>query len=135
MLRPVDERKVASYNCGVRRKPGALLPIEVSILRAGVDLREAGGGEFHGYLIASQIREREDARLLTAHGTLYKALDRMQKAGLLVSRWEDPMAAAAEDRPRRRLYHVNAAGERALQAAEAEAARTHSGLRQGLQPS
>jgi PadR family transcriptional regulator, regulatory protein PadR len=112
-----------------------LLPIEVSILRAGLDLREQGEVEFHGYLIASRIREREDARLLTAHGTLYKALDRMQKAGLLVSRWEDPMAAAAEERPRRRLYRVNAAGERALQSAEAEAARRSAALRQGLQPS
>jgi PadR family transcriptional regulator PadR len=119
----------------MRRKPGALLPIEVSILRAGLDLRDAGGGEFHGYLIASKIREHEDARLLTAHGTLYKALDRMQKAGLLVSRWEDPMTAASEERPRRRLYEVSAAGERALHAAEAEAARTAAVLKQGLQPS
>jgi DNA-binding PadR family transcriptional regulator len=111
------------------------LPLVVSILRAGLGLRDAGDDEFHGYLIASKIREREDARLLTAHGTLYKALDRMQKAGLLVSRWEDPMAAAAEDRPRRRLYHVSAAGQQALHAAEAEAARASGGLRQGLQPS
>jgi DNA-binding PadR family transcriptional regulator len=112
-----------------------LLPIEVSILRAGLDLREAGEAEFHGYLIASRIREREEARMLTAHGTLYKALDRLRRAGLLLSRWEDPMAAAAEDRPRRRLYQVSAAGERALQTAEAEAARRSAALRQGLQPS
>jgi PadR family transcriptional regulator, regulatory protein PadR len=126
----------------MRRKPGALLPIEVSILRAGLDLRderhamrEAGEAEFHGYLIASRIREREDARLLTAHGTLYKALDRLQKAGLLLSRWEDPMAAAAEERPRRRLYQLSGAGERALHLAESEAARAAATLRQELQPS
>ncbi|MEX0782338.1 MAG: PadR family transcriptional regulator [Dehalococcoidia bacterium] len=119
----------------MRRKPGTLLPIEVSILRAGLDLREGGEGEFHGYLIASRIREHEEARLLTAHGTLYKALDRMQKAGLLVSRWEDPMAAAAEERPRRRLYHVSAVGERALHIAEADAARDAATLKRGLQPS
>jgi DNA-binding PadR family transcriptional regulator len=119
----------------MRRKPGTLLPIEVSILRAGLDLREAGEAEFHGYLIASRIRDQEEARLLTAHGTLYKALDRMQKAGLLVSRWEDPMTAAAEERPRRRLYEVSAAGERALREAEAEAARAAAVLKQGLQPS
>jgi DNA-binding PadR family transcriptional regulator len=116
----------------VRRKPGLLLPIEISILRAGLDLSESGEGEFYGYLVASRMREREGARLLTAHGTLYKALDRMQKAGLLESRWEDPMAAAAEDRPRRRLYHLSAAGERALRMAEAEG--RSSALRQGLQP-
>lgn len=119
----------------MRRKPGTLLPLEVSILRAGLDLRDAGDAEFHGYLIASRMREREDARLLTAHGTLYKALDRLQRGGLLVSRWEDPMAAAAEDRPRRRLYQVSAAGERALERAEAEAATANARLRQGLAPS
>jgi hypothetical protein len=29
---------------------------------------------------------------------------------LLESRWEDPDAAAAEARPRRRLYHITTAG-------------------------
>lgn len=73
-----------------------------------------GAPYFHGFLIAKEIKEREDARLLTAHGTLYKALDRMQKAGLLESDWEDPVAAAREGRPRRRFYRVTAAGEAAL---------------------
>ena len=51
---------------------------------------------------------------LTAYGTLYKALDRMERAGYLESRWEDPHFAAQEARPRRRLYGVTALGERAL---------------------
>src|SRR3989304_9473333 len=94
----------------MRRRPGALLPIELSILEAGIELRLRGAGYFHGFLIAKEIKEREGARLLTAHGTLYKALDRMEKAGLLQSRWEDPGIAALEDRPRRRMYVVTAAG-------------------------
>jgi DNA-binding PadR family transcriptional regulator len=98
----------------MRRKPGVLLPLEVSILEAALEIAARGSGEFYGYLIASAIKQREDRRTLTAHGTLYKALDRMKKAGLLESRWEDPETAALEERPRRRLYHVTAAGESAL---------------------
>lgn len=101
----------------MRRKPGTLLPLEISILGAAMDLAMSGTREFHGYLLASALREREGARMLTAHGTLYKALDRMQKAGFLESQWEDPSEAAREERPRRRLYHVTGAGERALAAA------------------
>ena len=98
----------------MRRKPGALLPLEISILGVAMDLATSGKREFYGYLLASALREQEGARMLTAHGTLYKALDRMRKAGLLESRWEDPEDAAREERPRRRLYHITGAGERAL---------------------
>jgi hypothetical protein len=73
-------------------------------------------GEFHGYALARAILEQEAARRLTAHGTLYKALGRMEASGLLASRWEDAGAAAAERRPRRRLYGVTGGGERALAA-------------------
>jgi len=103
----------------MRRKAGSLVPLELSILEAGIELTVRGAPYFHGFLIAKEIKEREDARLLTAHGTLYKALDRMQKAGLLESEWEDPFAAAGEGRPRRRLYRVTIAGETALAAARA----------------
>ncbi len=103
----------------MRRKPGALLPLEISILETGIELMVRGAPYFHGFLIAKEIKEREDARLLTAHGTLYKALDRMQKAGLLESDWEDPVVAARAGRPRRRLYRVTAAGEAELAKARA----------------
>ena len=111
----------------MRRKEGTLLPIELAVLDAGLELRKRGPAEFYGFLIAKEIKEREGARLLTAHGTLYKALDRMEKAGLLVSRWEDPSTAAEEGRPRRRLYRVTVVGEGALTRAPASAAK------QGLQ--
>jgi DNA-binding PadR family transcriptional regulator len=102
-----------------RRKAGTLLPIELSILDSAIELRVRGAPYFHGFMIAKEIKERDNARLLTAHGTLYKALDRMEKSGLLASEWEDPVTAANEGRPRRRFYSVTAAGEAA--AAEARA--------------
>lgn len=98
----------------MRRREGALVPLETAILAAGLDLRSAGQPEFHGFLLAKAIRDDDHARGLTAHGTLYKALDRMERMGLLESRWEVPDVAAAEGRPRRRFYRVTSQGERAL---------------------
>ncbi len=98
----------------MRRKAGSLVPIEASILEAGMELRLRGIDSFHGFLIAREIKDREEARLLTAHGTLYRALDRLARMGLLESEWEDPLVAAAESRPRRRFYWVTALGEAAL---------------------
>jgi DNA-binding PadR family transcriptional regulator len=98
----------------MRRRTGALLPLEVDILDAGLALSRRGTPEWHGFAIAREIKERDGARQLTAHGTLYKALDRMERAGLLTSRWEDPVLAAAAGRPRRRLYQISAAGVAAL---------------------
>lgn len=118
----------------MRRKPGTLLPIEVNILVAGVELRSAGTAEFHGYRVAGVIREQEQARLLTSHGTLYKALERLRERGLLTSRWEDPAIAADEGRPRRRLYTVTAAGVSALEAVPAEARMQGGASSAGWQP-
>ncbi|MBI2914270.1 MAG: helix-turn-helix transcriptional regulator [Chloroflexi bacterium] len=98
----------------MRRKAGHLLPIEIAVLEVGIRLRMEGVAQFHGFLIAREMKERQDARLLTAHGTLYKALDRLQRSGLLESEWEDPLVAAQTNRPRRRLYWVTAAGEAAM---------------------
>ena len=98
----------------MRRKAGAVLPLEISIIETAIALRMRGTADFYGYLLASAMRERGESKTLAAHGTLYKALDRMAKAGLLESRWEDPQLAAADERPRRRLYEVTAAGEAAL---------------------
>lgn len=95
----------------MRRKPGQLLPLELDILDAALDLRRRGDNEFHGFAIAQEIHSRQGARQLTAHGTLYKALGRLENAGLLESRWEDPQIALEEGRPIRRLYTVTGAGE------------------------
>jgi PadR family transcriptional regulator PadR len=116
----------------VRRKPDTLLPLEITILEAAVDLQQRGETEFHGFAMAREIAERAEARTLTAHGTLYKALGRMAEAGLLESRWEDPAIAAAEGRPRRRLYHVTGLGAQAIPVSNATqrapAVRTRGGL-------
>jgi PadR family transcriptional regulator PadR len=108
----------------MRRKEGALIPLEVSILEAAMDLRNSGTAEAHGFLLAKEMRHRHHARRLTAYGTLYKALDRLERAGYLESRWENPQVAADDGRPRRRFYRLTLAGEGALERAT-EAERGH----------
>lgn len=119
----------------MRRKDGDLLPLEVSILESARELQNAGNGEFHGFAIAKTIREREQARALTAHGTLYKALARMENRGLLESRWEDAVVAAGENRPRRRLYRITGRGEQALASVVDGVRQRPPRLEEGLAPS
>jgi DNA-binding PadR family transcriptional regulator len=115
----------------MRRKPGTLVPLELAICEAAADLRGRGPGEFHGYEIAKTIGDADQGRLLTAYGTLYRALARLETMGLLTSRWEDPAIPARENRPGRRLYTLTALGEAALaetRHASEEAARTRRRL-------
>src|SRR5438132_14424097 len=97
----------------MRRKPGRLVPLEVGICVSAADLLRVGITEFHGYEIAKRLSDIADRRLLTAYGTLYRALGRLESMGLLQSRWEDPAIPARENRPGRRLYRLTAAGDAA----------------------
>ena len=96
----------------MRRKAGQLVPLEIAICDAAARLRRRGVNEFHGYEIAKRIGEDVDSKLLTAYGTLYRALGRLESMGLLESRWEDPQIAADENRPGRRLYSMTGLARR-----------------------
>jgi DNA-binding PadR family transcriptional regulator len=98
----------------MRRKPGGLVPLEIAICTCAADLLIRGTREFHGYEIAKRLTDVADQRLLTAYGTLYRALGRLESMGLLESRWEDPEVPARENRPGRRLYSLTPAGESAI---------------------
>jgi PadR family transcriptional regulator, regulatory protein PadR len=108
-----------------RRKPGTLLPLEIEILAAALSMLRLGQAAFHGFGLAQTMREQRGSRALTGHGTLYKALSRLEEFGLLSSRWEDP--AAAEGRPRRRLYELTAQGARVAEQAVADRADQATG--------
>lgn len=99
------------------RRRGTLLPLEAEILETALGLSRAGAQTFHGFGLAQSMRERRESRSLTAHGTLYKALGRLEEFGLLASRWEESETAAG--RPRRRLYELTGAGVRAAEQAAA----------------
>jgi DNA-binding PadR family transcriptional regulator len=105
----------------MRRKPGALVPLEAAILTTAFTLRKTGADEFHGYQLAKHLADISDHRLLTAYGTLYRALGRLEGMGMLSSRWEDPQVAADENRPGRRLYSLTGEGVAAARASLAAA--------------
>lgn len=117
--------QISAHNvCVARRRAGTLLDLEVGILAA---CSEAGERGAHGFAIAKVLAEHGDSRRLTATGTLYRALHRLETGGMVESHWEDPADAETEGRPRRRLYRVTATGASALTAARADAQRSGSG--------
>src|SRR5687768_6600428 len=73
------------------------------LLLAAVQPRPA-----HGYAIAETLRARSDGAFDLPEGTLYPALHRLERAGLLSSRWSEVGGR------RRRVYQLTAKGQRAL---------------------
>lgn len=69
-------------------------------------LHAVASGSRHGFDII-------DATGLPS-GTVYPALGRLERDGLLKSTWEEAAAAQAEKRPTRRYYRVTAQGSRVL---------------------
>ena len=102
----------------MRRKAGELLPFEQEIIRAAKHLRANGVDEFYGFQISKQIEDERHGRhtkipkglrrviFTVGFGTLYRALDRLQKMGVLSCRWEE--LPPGESRPRRRYYKLRA---------------------------
>lgn len=97
----------------VYRKRGTLLPLERQVLEVGARRGEDG---MYGFALAQELAGETGETRLTAHGTLYKALDRLRAASYLAATWEDADSAADAGRPRRRIYRITAAGRGALAA-------------------
>jgi transcriptional regulator len=74
----------------------------------GLILATLGGGPAHGYAIAQALRGRSRGAFDLAEGTLYPALHRLERGGLIASAW------STEAGRRRRTYHLTRAGRRAL---------------------
>ena len=90
----------------MRRKKGNLTEIEGKLMDAAYGLQCESVTEFHGFRIARDTGNCAAAKNIPT-GSLYRALDRLEKMGCLTSRMEDPAAAAEERRPRRRLYSIS----------------------------
>ncbi len=76
----------------------------------------------HGYEVASELRRRSAGEFDLAEGTLYPALHRLERQGLLASDW-----AVSEGR-RRRIYRLTAVGATALTEATTEWRRFSRGM-------
>jgi transcriptional regulator len=62
----------------------------------------------HGYAIIDSLRLRSRGVFDLAEGTIYPALHRLERAGLLASRW------AEHEGRRRRVYRLTRSGRAAL---------------------
>lgn len=71
-------------------------------------------GPRHGYSVIEELRRRTADALDLPEGTIYPALHRLQKAGLLTSAWDDKTGR------RRRVYSLTAGGRRAVREKRAE---------------
>lgn len=67
-----------------------------------------GGGPLHGYAVIAGLRERSGGSFDLPEGTVYPALHRLEREGMVLSSWD-----AAGGR-RRRTYELTPGGERAL---------------------
>jgi PadR family transcriptional regulator, regulatory protein PadR len=80
-------------------------------LRGHVDLLLLGvldDGPAHGYGLVETLRERSGGAFDLPEGTVYPSLYRLERRGLIASRWE-PAGGR-----KRRVYRLSAAGRKEL---------------------
>jgi PadR family transcriptional regulator PadR len=66
-------------------------------------------GPRHGHGIATTIQRTSDELLLVDHGSLYPALQRLERAGLIKSEW-----GTSDNNRRARYYRLTRAGRKRL---------------------
>lgn len=90
------------------------MPDPLPLLQGTLDmliLRTLILGERHGHGIATAIQRSSEEDLLVDHGSLYPALQRLERAGLIKSQW-----GTSELNRRARFYELTAAGRKKLTA-------------------
>jgi PadR family transcriptional regulator, regulatory protein PadR len=73
-------------------------------------LKTVGQGTIHGYGIAQKILLTSNEILQVQQGSLYPALHRLQRKGLLKSEWKE-----SGNGPMAKYYSLTAAGKKTLQ--------------------
>jgi DNA-binding PadR family transcriptional regulator len=84
-------------------------------------------GPAHGYAIIEELRRRSGGAFDMPEGTVYPALHRLEREGLLASRWAD------EAGRRRRVYALTEPGRAALREQQAEWGRFWQGVESVLE--
>jgi len=79
-------------------------------------------GPVHGYGVVAALAERSGGVCDFPEGTVYPALQKLEREGLVRSDW------AADGKRRRRVYALSAAGRTALAKRQSEWARFRQGV-------
>ncbi|MEA2826323.1 MAG: PadR family transcriptional regulator, regulatory protein PadR [Actinomycetota bacterium] len=79
-------------------------------------------GPAHGYAVIGALRDRSDGTFDLPEGTVYPALHKLERQGLVSSRWTQG------DGRRRRVYHLTGYGVAALAARRQEWGRFSSSV-------
>jgi DNA-binding PadR family transcriptional regulator len=79
----------------------------------GLLLAALESGPLHGYAVIEQLRAGSGGRIDLPTGTVYPALHRLERAGLVRSRW------SSESGRRRRCYELTSEGKAALRTTRA----------------
>ena len=66
-------------------------------------------GSLHGYAIIQELRRRSSGHFELAEGTVYPALQRLERNGLVSSAWSEASGR------KRRIYQLTKKGRRALE--------------------
>ena len=88
-----------------------MLPMRPELLKGHLDallLAVLEAGPRHGYAVIEALRDGSNGALDLPTGTVYPALHRLERAGLIVSDWETVSGR------RRRAYRLTRSGRRAL---------------------
>lgn len=93
-------------------------------------LRTLAAGPGHGYGIARSIEERSGEEIAVEEGSLYPALYRMERQGLLEAEW-----GVSELDRRAKFYRLTRAGRARLKAATGEWDRFSAAVSAVLRPS
>ena len=88
----------------------------------------SAAGPAHGYAVIEEIKRRSGGAFDLPEGTIYPALQRLERAGRVESAW------SSESGRRRRMYAITPAGEAALQTGRAEWAAFARGVQAVLEP-
>ena len=67
-------------------------------------------GESYGYAIIQEIKARSENRMEWTDGMLYPVLHRLERKGLIKSRWAEP-----ENGRKRKYYSIKKEGKQALE--------------------
>ena len=86
-------------------------------------MRAIAREQLHGWAIAQRIRERSDDVLQVNQGSLYPALQRLERQGWITADW-----GVSESKRRARFYRLTAAGRKRLQQERADWERLAAGI-------